>query len=107
MKTLMDETIELHRMNVQLMDTLAVIAARFLEISAKYHLQIEGLDSLAFLFGKASRLCEEMGTPCRKNPIIVSDDRYHQNGSDGEVPPPPRRLCQRDGTRFRVSNVGT
>jgi hypothetical protein len=100
---LMDELVELHKMNIQLMDTLTVIAARFLEYDSKYNMHLEGLDSLAYLFGKASKMLEEIGSPYSCNPVksrMVTEDRGPEDETE-----PPSRFCQVLVWRFGLSRT--
>ncbi len=77
---------ELHDLNIELMDTLLVISWRFFEYCETHGIRIDGLDSLARLIDRAANLCGEMGEPYRGKPVIASDERYHDDSSDEEVP---------------------
>jgi hypothetical protein len=73
-----DEVQELHDQSVELLELLVVIGNRFFDYVEKYDMQIEGMESLCALIGKAEKLLEEIASPYRGNPI-----------RQGEGKPPP------------------
>lgn len=85
------EVKELHDLNIELMDTLLVISRRFFEYCDKHQIPLEGLNSLANLFDRASRLCEEIGTPYHRN-AVISDANLQGKRSDEDLTEPSRKF---------------
>ena len=71
-----EELREMQKLNIELMDTLVTASIGFLEFCKSHDIRFSGLDGLASLIAKAGRICEEIGKPYHKNPVI--------DGCDGE-----------------------
>ena len=61
---------ELEELNIELMDTLLTAVMGFLRYCREHQIQFKELDGLAGLVGRAGRICEEIGEPYHKNPIV-------------------------------------
>jgi hypothetical protein len=93
MQTEAEELLELHELNVQLMETLVLIGKRFFDYTEKYRIEIDGMAGLSSLIGRAVGILDEIGTPyhAHANPII-SDAR-----SDDKRPPDKLPVYPREG----------
>jgi hypothetical protein len=70
-----------HDLNIELLETLAVIADRFFEYTDKYGIHVEGLDSLSTLIKKARKLLAQLSD----DPTIVTKERIRrQDNSTNE-----------------------
>jgi len=74
------ELYEMHRLNVELMDTLILIGFRFMDYCEKHNIAVDGLESLETLIARAEKLVNEIGTPYRGNPIRhLSDENLRDD----------------------------
>jgi hypothetical protein len=96
-KQIEQEVIEMHGLNIELMDTLALIGNRFMNYCEKHNIAIEELKSLETLIAKAEKLVNEIGTPYYGNPIQSSDESLHKKKSDEDLTVCARGYCQVDG----------
>lgn len=96
----MDE--EVISLSMELLETLYIVAKRFFEYTDKYHLAVDGLDSLSLLTRRAEALMKELGSPhkLRSDPIRPSDESSQGDGSDDKATAPFRGATIRWNRRF-------
>jgi hypothetical protein len=80
----MSDMQDLHDLVVELMETLVIVGKRFFDYAREHNMNIEGIESLSQLIGRAQHLLETISNPYVSNPII-SDASYQQNSSDGKL----------------------
>jgi hypothetical protein len=68
---------ELEELNIELMDTLVAASLGLLKYCRDRQIQVTGLDGLASLIARAGRICEEIGEPYHKNPIVGRKRNEH------------------------------
>ncbi len=71
------EARQFHDLNIELLETLGVIAERFFEYTDKYGIHVEGLDSLSTLVKKARKLLAQLSDDSYpgKNPTTVNSQK--------------------------------
>lgn len=97
------EVIRLHRLNLELIDTLAQVGNDFIAYAENHGFKLRDLDGLRHLIRRADSLVKEIAF----GGSLISDAILQGKRSDEDLTEPPKRLCQRVGIWFRLSNVGT
>lgn len=74
------ELYEMHRLNIELMDTLILIGFRLMDYCDRYGIDLDRRQSLETLIARAEKLVSEIGTPYCGNPIRhSSDESFHDD----------------------------
>ena len=68
---------ELEKLNIELMDSLVAASIGFLRYCNEHNIHFSGLDGLASLVARAGRICEEIGDPYDRNPILGPLKKKH------------------------------
>ena len=83
----MNDTIQLHALNLELIQTLSLVGHRLIEYTKEYGIKVEGLDALSFLLKKAENLMEQIAHPYQSNPLL-SDAILQGKRSDEDLTEP-------------------